>query len=198
MKKLAVIALISSLSLPAQAGFWDSLFGGGDSKEAAPEPATEPNKEPPPPAAESSASASSSMAATGMQLLPLLSQSLGVSGAQAAGGMGSLLQAAQTLLSNSEFATIAKAIPGVETLMRAAPAVSAATGGGGMMGSAMDMASKYSPQAKAGSELVSQFKSLGMGADMIPKFTEVGSSYLQQNGNGEASTLLSSAMGGIL
>lgn len=189
MNKILAMALLGCLSLPAHAGFWDDLFGGGNSEEATPEPAA---KSAPP------AQPAPSMVETGLQLLPLLTQSLGVSSGQAAGGMGSLLQTAQALLSNSEFATIAKAIPGAETLMKAAPVVKELSGGSGMMSNAMNMASKYSPEAKAGTELVSQFKSLGMGADMIPGFTRVGSDYLRQNGNPEAGALLQNVISGLL
>ena len=167
MKKLVVIALLGSLSLSAHAGFWDSLFGGSNDDEPSPAASTTPAAQNTTPATQGSASTSPSMIETGLQLLPLLTQSLGVSSAQASGGMGSLLQAAQTLLSNSEFATLAKAVPGAETLMKAAPVVKEMTGGGSMMNNAMSMASKYSPRAKAGADLVSQFKSLGMGGEML-------------------------------
>ncbi|MFT5888335.1 MAG: hypothetical protein ACI9BO_001153 [Zhongshania sp.] len=142
----------------------------------------------------SSSAAGSSMAQTGLQLLPLLSQSLGVTGAQATGGMGALLQAAQLLLSGTDFGVLAKAIPGAETMLSAAPAVMAAANGGGIMNSAMKMVGDQNPQVKAGAQLLGQFKSLGMGAEMIPKFSDVGSNYLKQNGNAEASVLLNTAI----
>jgi hypothetical protein len=141
--------------------------------------------------------AGGSMAQTGLQLLPLLTQSLGVTGAQATGGMGALLQAAQLLLSGTDFGVLAKAIPGAETMLSAAPAVMAAANGGGMggmMNSAMKMVGDQSPQVKAGAQLLGQFKSLGMGAEMLPKFSDVGSNYLKQNGNAEASVLFITAI----
>lgn len=195
MKKLFAITLTALISLPAQAGFWDSLFGGGGKTE--PTPTT--NNAPTPVVNNTVTPApSTSRIETGLQLLPLLTQSLGVDGTQASGGMGSVLQAAQTLMANNEFAAITKAIPGAETMMKAAPVVKEVTGGGGMMQNAMTMASKYSPEAKAGADLVSQFKTLGMGADMIPKFTEVGSSYLQRSGHPELGMLLSSVLSGAM
>jgi hypothetical protein len=137
--------------------------------------------------------AGSSMAQTGLQLLPRLSQSLGVTGAQATGGMGALLQAAQLLLSGTDFGVLAKAIPGAETMLSTAPAVMAAANGGGMMNSAMKILGDQNPQVKAGAQLLGQFKSLGMAAEMIPKFSDVGSNYLKQNGDAEASVLNTSA-----
>ncbi len=210
MKKVLCITLLLSATLPAHAGFWDSisaLFGGGSdqSEQTQTTPTTtsaeagvEANASIES-AAEVSASASSMMQ-TGMQLLPLLTQTLGVTGAQASGGMGALLQAAQSLLSGSDFSVLASAIPGAETLLKAAPAVAEMSSGGlgGMMNSAMTMAGEQSASIKAGSQLLGQFKSLGMGAEMIPKFSEVGSTYLEGNGNTEASALLSTAISSAL
>jgi hypothetical protein len=189
MKKIFAISLLACISLSAHAGFWDSLFGGG--KKAAPAPAPVVQSAPAPTPAKSS-----SRVETGLQLLPLLTQSLGVSGEQATGGMGSLLQAAQILMANNEFSAIAEAVPGTESLMKAAPVVKEVIAGGGMMNNAMSMASKYSPEAKAGTELVSQFRTLGMGPEMIPKFADVGSDYLNKTGNPELGMLLKSVIPG--
>ncbi|WP_373092384.1 DUF2780 domain-containing protein [Zhongshania sp.] len=143
--------------------------------------------------------ATGSMIQTGIQLLPLLSQTLGVSTSQATGGMGALLQTAQSVLSGNDFSVIANAIPGTSGLLNAAPAVTTTSKSeGGLLGNAMKMATDSNPSLKAGAQLVSQFKSLGMGAEMIPKFTNVGSSYLKQNGNAEASVLLDAAISGAL
>lgn len=185
MKKIIAITALASLSLPTQAGFWDDLFGSSEPKETAPASA---QSTPAP-----SPSTTNTMVQTGLQLLPMLTQSLGVTGTQATGGMGALLQAAQTLLANTEYATLANAIPGAQSLIAAAPAVTESNEGG-LMNQAMSMASSYSPEAKAGSRLVSQFQSLGMSAEMIPKFSEVGADYLQQTGNPEAGALLTSLL----
>ncbi|MBB5187165.1 hypothetical protein HNQ57_001428 [Zhongshania antarctica] len=148
-------------------------------------------------AAAANQTATSSMIQTGIQLLPLLSQTLGVSTSQATGGMGALLQTAQSLLSGNDFNVIANAIPGANDLLSAAPAVNAVINGG-MLDGAMKMVTDSNPSLKAGAQLVSQFKSLGMGAEMIPKFSDVGSNYLKQNGNAEASILLDAAISGAL
>ena len=111
--------------------------------------------------------------------------------------MGALLQTAQSLLSGGDFSVIANAIPGVRGLLGAAPAASASANGG-LLGGAMKMATDASPSLKAGAQLVSQFKSLGMGAEMIPKFSDVSSNYLKQSGNAEASVLLDAAISGAL
>ncbi|GAA4089609.1 DUF2780 domain-containing protein [Zhongshania borealis] len=225
MNKALCIAIICTFSLQANAGFWDSISSIFSSPEPAP---SEENQAAQKATADtttttsmsssteidtnsgisldanaaaatssSSQTSSNSMIQTGIQLLPLLTQTLGISTAQATGGMGALLQTAQSLLSGGDFSVIANAIPGVSGLLGAAPAVSASANGG-LLGGAMKMATDASPSLKAGAQLVSQFKSLGMGAEMIPKFSDVSSNYLKQSGNTEASTLLSTAISAAL
>lgn len=219
MKKAIFITLFCSLSLQANAGFWDNISSIFGSSETETKEATQTdggttanatanisaNSEVSvnngvslnAAANASEESASSSMIQTGIQLLPLLTQTLGISTTQATGGMGALLQTAQSLLSGGDFSVIASAIPGVSDLLGAAPDVSGSANSS-LLGSAMSMVGDASPSLKAGAELVSQFKSLGMGAEMIPKFTDVGSNYLEQNGNTEASILLDAAISGAL
>jgi len=228
MKKALCIALFCAFSLQANAGFWESLSSIFSSPEPAPteESKASPSGNTGSitttttstttskasssevsisssvsldanTAAAANQTATGSMSQTGIQLLPLLSQTLGVSTSQAAGGMGALLQTAQSLLSGNDFSVIANAIPNVSGLLGAAPEVKSQANSS-LLGSAMKMATDSNPSLKAGAQLVSQFKSLGMGAEMIPKFTDVGSNYLKQNGNPEASILLDAAISGAL
>jgi hypothetical protein len=226
MKKTLCIAVFCAFSLQANAGFWDSLISIFSPPEPAPTEESKPAEKTSSitttttstttsnasssevsisssvsldanTAAAANQTATGSMIQTGIQLLPLLSQTLGVSTSQATGGMGALLQTAQSLLSGNDFSVIANAIPGANDLLSAAPAVNAVINGG-MLDGAMKMVTDSNPSLKAGAQLVSQFKSLGMGAEMIPKFSDVGSNYLKQNGNAEASILLDAAISGAL
>lgn len=184
MKRTLCIALLTTLSFQAQAGLWDSIssfFGGSDNS-----PATQAVSQP-------------DLAQTGLQLLPLLTQQLGVSSAQAEGGMGALLQAAKILLSQTDYAVLAQAIPNSTNLLAAAPDFSATSKTEpGLLGSALAVASEYSETAKTGKQLISQFQSLGLNADMIPQFTNIASDYLKQTNNAEASGLLTSAFSALL
>lgn len=192
MKTIHAVILFSALSVlnsPAHAGFWDSItgfFGDSDDSSQASTAAVEAPQQ-----------ASSSLTSTGLSLLPMLTQSLGVNDGQAQGGMGALLQAVKLLMPQNDFSTIAQAIPNASSLLSAAPALTGG-GSGGMMDTAMQMAGEKSTTAKAGLDLVSQFKSLGMGADMIPKFSNVAEGYLTQNDAPEASSLLSSTLSSLL
>ncbi len=182
-----VVVLLACFSMNANAGIWDSIMGffSGSEEEKVTEAA---------PAADNSAGG---LVATGLQLLPLLTQQLGVSGDQAKGGMGALLQTAQVLMSGSDFGKLSQMIPGASAMLSAAPQVSSESSGG-LTESVMKMAAEQSDTAKAGMQLVSQFKSLGMGADMIPKFTGVAESYLKQSDDPSTASLLTSALSNVL
>lgn len=188
IKSAVLVVALGAASMQANAGIWDSItsFFGSSEEEKVAEAA---------PAAEK---AESGLMNTGLQLLPLLTQQLGVSGDQATGGMGALLQAAQALMPGTDFGKLSQMIPGASSLLSSAPALTDGDSGGGLTGSVMKMAAEQSDTAKAGMQLVSQFKSLGMGADMIPKFTGVAESYLKQSDDPGTADLLTSALSNIM
>lgn len=190
IKSTLLFTALTVANVPAHASFWDSITGffgaSDDSSEAAAAAEVAP------------AAQDTSLMATGISLIPLLTQSLGVTNGQAEGGMGALLQAVQLLMPQNDFSSVAQAIPNVSSLMSAAPSVESGDSNGGLMDTAMQMAGEKSTTVKAGLDLVSQFKSLGMGADMIPQFSNVAESYVTQNGSPETGNLLSTALSSLL
>lgn len=185
IKSTLLIATLTLVHIQTQAGVWDSItdfFGGsGDS----------PVAESAPTSVEAPANDASSMISKGVKLIPLITQTLGVTDGQAKGGMGALLQAAQILLADTEYGTLANAIPGASALLDAAPAKEDSSS---LMGTAIKMAGEQSDAAKVGLDLISQFKSLGMNQEMIPKFASAAEGYLEQSGSAEAGGLLTSAL----
>lgn len=182
MNKLLFSAAIFFGASQAHAGIWESitgLFGGGKEQPAAVQPSAEP-------------AGTSSAIEKGIALIPLLTQTLGVSQGQAQGGMGSLLQAAQILLSGTEFGTLVNSIPNSQALLSAAPLLQSAkkAEGADLLSKAMATAAEHSETAKAGTQLLGQFKQLGLSADMIPKFTNTTKTFLEQSDKNEASALL--------
>ena len=179
IKSAVFVVALGSISVQANAGIWDSItsFFGGSEAETVSAPASE---------------STGGIVSTGLALLPLLTQQLGVSGDQASGGMGALLQAAQALMPNSQFSQVTQAIPSASSLLSAAPEVSSDSGS--LTDTVLKMAAEQSETVKAGTQLVSQFKSLGMGVDMIPKFTGVAESFLQQSSEPSTANLLSTAL----
>ena len=101
-------------------------------------------------------------------LISLLTSQLGVSNEQATGGASALFGLAKSNLSAGDFSTVSNALPGVGSLLGKAPASSE----GGLAG------------------VAGQFSQLGMGSDMVGKFTPVVLGYAQSAGGDNVMNLL--------
>ena len=178
MKKLLPLVLCGLISAQVQASDSLTMFAAAATAQGTPV-------------------ATADATATALSLVPLLTQSLGVTEAQATGGMGSLLQAAKGLMSGTDFSTLSSAIPNTNSLRAAAPAVAPAKKGD-LLGGAMDMAGQLSKNTKIGQQLLSQFKSLGLSPDMISKFADVAVGYLQKGEVPQAADLLSTALSSVI
>lgn len=187
MKRIITLTLIALLSSQAQAGFWDTVTGffagSEDNKEETLEKET----------------SDSNMLAQTVQLIPLLTQSLGVNESQASGGMGALLQAAQSLLAGSDYSQLLAAIPNASKLLAAAPTLTDSDKGtgGDLLSGAMDKMAEHSETAGTAKQLLSQFKSLGLGADKVPQFTDVTGKFLQQTDHAAESDMLTKALSSL-
>ena len=107
----------------------------------------------------------------------LLMNQLGVTSNQAMGGTGSILSLAKERLSGMDFSALTKLIPGSDTFMKTAKDLGAVTGPVG---------------DQAG--LTSAFSRLGMGPDMVPKFTQTLSDFIGTAGGEPAKNLLAAAV----
>lgn len=179
MKKLLPLVLCGMISVQAQAG---------DNLAALAKAAT---------GAQNTPVATADATASAMALIPMLTQGLGVTEAQATGGMGSLLQAAKGLMSGTDFGTLSSAIPNANSLLSAAPKVAPAKKGD-LLGGAMDMAGQLSKNTQIGQQLLGQFKALGLSPDMISKFADVAVGYLQKGEVPQAADLLSTALSSVI
>jgi hypothetical protein len=110
-------------------------------------------------------------------LTKLLTSQLGVTSNQAMGGTGSILSLAKERLSSMDFATLTGLIPGADTFMQTARSLGAVTGPVG---------------DRAG--LTTAFSRLGMGSDMVPKFTHMLSDFVGKAGGPPASNLVMQAV----
>jgi hypothetical protein len=110
-------------------------------------------------------------------LTKLLTSQLGVTSDQAMGGIGSILSLAKERLSAMDFTTLTSLIPGADTFMQTAKTLGAVTGPIG---------------DRAG--LTSAFSRLGMGSDMLPKFTQILSNFVGKAGGQPASNLVMKAV----
>ena len=121
-----------------------------------------------------------------MDLVKMLTSQLGVTENQAAGGAGSLFNMAKGMLSETEYGQVAAAIPGINDLIAAAPAVSESTAkksdkmsgltqGLGSLTKAVDSAGKYAA-------VYDQFKQLDLNTDMVSQFVPVLLSFAESSG----------------
>ena len=110
-------------------------------------------------------------------LTSLLTSQLGVTSNQAMGGVGSILSLAKERLSAMNFTTLTSLIPGADTFMQSAKSLGAVTGPVG---------------DRAG--LTAAFSRLGMGGDMVPKFTQILSDFVGKAGGQPASNLVMQAV----
>jgi len=124
-----------------------------------------------------------------MGLVDLLSSQLGVSKDQAEGGAGSIFQLAKQNLSVEDFSSIAKAVPGIDQMIGAAPKVE---GSSSTLGGISSMMGSNKLGGMAG--LTSSFEKLGLTGDMVSKFTPTILDYVKNKGGEHAMSLLKGAL----
>lgn len=110
-------------------------------------------------------------------LVKLLTGQLGVTSDQAMGGVGSILSLVKEKLPSMDFTTLSKFIPGADGFLTAAKDLGAVAGPIG---------------DKAG--LSAAFSRLGMGSDMVGKFTQVLSDFVGKAGGETAKNLLAAGL----
>jgi hypothetical protein len=125
-------------------------------------------------------------------LTDLLMQQTGVSQTQAQGGAGALFQMAKSQMQASAFSKLSQAVPGMGTLLSAAPALQQPSALGGLAGLA-GMGGGSGGNMLA---LASAFQQQGMSPSMIQQFIPVVMQYVTNSGgSGVASSLGSVLMG---
>jgi Protein of unknown function VcgC/VcgE (DUF2780) len=110
-------------------------------------------------------------------LISALTGQLNVTADQAQGGVGSILTLAKEKLSSMDFSALTKVIPGADTYMKVAKDLGAVTGPIG---------------DKAG--LTSSFSKLGMGSDMVGKFSGVLSDFVGKAGGEPVKNILAAVL----
>ncbi len=191
--KIIATGLLICATGTAQAGFFDSLFGN---KEEAPAAEVQQVEAKASSTAAESSSTMDTVVSVASGLIPTLTSQLGVNNDQAEGGMGALLNVAKDSLSDGEFSNLSAGIPGMETLLAAAPALA----GKGGMGGLSDMASSLGGAAASLGglgELTKQFEALGLSPDMIAQFAKIAVNYFMNSDDGTGE-LLQKGLGSIL
>ena len=119
---------------------------------------------------------------TSTDLVSQLSKELGASTQQAEGAAGSLLSTARSKMKPDDWTKVAKSIPGVDNLLKAAPASPVGTtgvpasAGGGLAG------------------VAAAFSKLGLKPDMVAKAIPVLTGFVTKNGGADVGNLLANAL----
>ena len=129
--------------------------------------------------------------AADLGLVQLLSNNLGVTKKQATGGAGSIFNLAKQKMSADDFTKVAKAVPGIDKMMAAAPKAKAATG---KLGSASSLIGGSSSSISGAASLAGSFSQLGMKAGMVNAFTPIILNYVKENGGETVMNALQSAL----
>jgi hypothetical protein len=124
-------------------------------------------------------------------LVDLLSSQLGITKDQAQGGAGSIFQVAKQNLSAKDFSSVAKAIPGIDQMMAAAPKMKESSG---TLGAVSSMMGGKSNTLGGMAGLTQSFEKLGLSSDMVQKFTPIILDYVKNKGGEHVMSLLKSAL----
>lgn len=134
--------------------------------------------------AQAAAAEATAAAKASPELVGALSKEIGGTPEQAAGAAGTLFGVAKSRLKADEFSQIAAAVPGMDSLLKAAPGTGSTTGalsqlGGGASGLA---------------GAASSFSKLGLSPEMVSKAVPVLTSYVTKSGGPKVGSLLSGAL----
>ncbi len=125
-------------------------------------------------------------------LVNVLTNNLGVTEEQATGGSGAIFDYAKQQMSPADFSQLSSAIPGLDGLLAAAPAVEPQ---GGATGSMLDKAGSVLGSSAGGlGQLGGSFAKLGMSPDMVSKFAPVILEYVNSAGGSELMGSLKNAL----
>jgi hypothetical protein len=124
------------------------------------------------------------------ELIDMLTQNLGVTGAQAEGGTGVLLKAAQEKLGSAEFGRMLGGVPGLTDLLKKAPAA----GGGGLGGLLGGLAGAMGGNAALIANIVQGFGKLGLKPDDAKKFAPIILGFLRTKVGPDVAAKLESAL----
>jgi len=124
--------------------------------------------------------------AASSELVGALAKELGSTPEQATGAAGALFDTARQKMPASDWAKVSAAVPGMDSLLKAAPGA-AAVGTTGAAGAAAGAAGGLGGAAAA-------FSKLGLKPDMVAKAIPVLTQYVTKSGGAEVGSLLAAAL----
>lgn len=123
------------------------------------------------------------------ELVGTLAKELGSTPQQAEGAAGALFGLAKTRLSPADWSKVAGAVPGMDGLLQAAPALPAGTAGGTSLGALTGAAGLGGLSSAAGA-----FTKLGLSPAMVAKAIPILTSFVTKSGGAGVGQLLAGAL----
>jgi len=136
--------------------------------------------------AHAATAAASAAAKASPDLVGALSKEIGATPSQAAGAAGALFGVAKSRLKPEEFSQVSAAVPGMDMLLKAAPALGGAVGTSGLA----QLAGSASGLASA----ASAFSKLGLKPELVAKAVPVLTSFVTKSGGANVGKLLGSVL----
>ena len=131
--------------------------------------------------------AASAATSASPELVGALSKELGATPEQAAGAAGRLFGIAKSRLKPEEFSQVAAAVPGMDSLLKAAPKAGGSVGTSGAL-------SQLGGSASGLAAATSAFQKLGLSPEMVGKAVPVLTSFVTKSGGANVGTLLAGAL----
>lgn len=132
----------------------------------------------------------SAMASGG--LVSILTDKLGVTTEQAAGGAGTIFKAAKDNMKKDDFAAMAAKVPEATSLLSKAPQIDDKKSN--LIKGASSLLGDTGSKVNSANEIVEGFKKLGLGEDMVEKFTPVITDYVKEKAGDISMELMKSAL----
>jgi hypothetical protein len=136
------------------------------------------------------AAAQEAAAKASPELVGALSKEIGGTPAQSAGAAGALFGLAKSRLKPAEFGQVSKAVPGMDALLKAAPAVGGAVGTSGASAALSQLAGSASGLAA----VASAFSKLGLKPELVSKAIPVLTSFVSKSGGANVAGLLAGVL----
>lgn len=132
-------------------------------------------------------------------LVDMLSGSLNINSAQAAGGMGAILNYVKAHVSAEQFSQLSQSLPGVEGLVAQMPDINklSSVSSEGFSG-LLDQVAQYSDSLKSINDVKKQFEALGLKPEMVTSFITTAQSYLDTEQGQQAKQVLAEGLGKLL
>ena len=121
------------------------------------------------------------------ELVSALSKEIGATPEQSAGAAGALLGVAKTKLAPNQFSQVAAAVPGMDLLLKAAPAAGEVAGTTGALSQLGGSAAGLATAAAA-------FSKMGLSPSLVAKAVPILTSFVTKSGGANVGSLLASVL----